>query len=270
MMGIDSARVHLRNISLLGAGAALLAVIGIGYFLMKSDRKKPKRRSSKSLTHQEVIDLVLDNESNNNTPISNDLKPENTNPLLESYSLIGTETKTNDDFVEEVEHEIEEESDHSKEKEQTHSMSELDKLSDISSSDSGNGQSDIVQMYNCINEYDEFNTNLTSSKLIDSNSTDDESNLKSISKEASPAPVSQIEVVTQQTSSNTPVEFKGSKSKSSSSSSSSASTSSFQTTIPKSKSKGNKNSKINFESKKYKNNQKNGNGSEKRIEEKNA
>ena len=44
-MALDSSRTHLRAITFIGAGAALLAVIG--YLLMKSDRKKPKRKSSK-------------------------------------------------------------------------------------------------------------------------------------------------------------------------------------------------------------------------------
>ena len=45
-MALNSSRTHLRAITFLGAGAALLVVFG--YLLMKSDRKKPKRKSSKT------------------------------------------------------------------------------------------------------------------------------------------------------------------------------------------------------------------------------
>jgi hypothetical protein len=45
-MALNYSRNNLRTISFVGAGAALLAVFG--YLLMKSNKKKPKRRSSKS------------------------------------------------------------------------------------------------------------------------------------------------------------------------------------------------------------------------------
>ena len=51
-MALDSTRTHLRAITFLGAGAALLVVFG--YLLMKSDRKKPKRKSSKSNSVEEI------------------------------------------------------------------------------------------------------------------------------------------------------------------------------------------------------------------------
>lgn len=45
-MALDSSRTQLRTITFVSAGAALLAVIG--YLLMKSDRKKTKRKVTKS------------------------------------------------------------------------------------------------------------------------------------------------------------------------------------------------------------------------------
>ena len=54
-MALDSSRTHLRAITFLGAGAALLVVFG--YLLMKSDRKKPKRKSSKSNTDEIDADM---------------------------------------------------------------------------------------------------------------------------------------------------------------------------------------------------------------------
>ena len=43
-MALDTPRTHLHTITFVSAGAALLAVIG--YLLMKSDSKKPRRKSS--------------------------------------------------------------------------------------------------------------------------------------------------------------------------------------------------------------------------------
>ena len=59
-MALDSSRTHLRAITFLGAGAALLVVFG--YLLMKSDRKKPKRKSSKSNTDE--IDAEMESSFN--------------------------------------------------------------------------------------------------------------------------------------------------------------------------------------------------------------
>lgn len=65
-MASDSYRAsHLRTITFLSAGAALLAVLG--YFLMKSDRKKPRRKSSSNSSEtklqQETIDLISSQEA---------------------------------------------------------------------------------------------------------------------------------------------------------------------------------------------------------------
>lgn len=55
-MAIETSGSHritqIRAITIIGAGAAILAVIG--FLLMKSDRKKPKRRSSKSASKTEI------------------------------------------------------------------------------------------------------------------------------------------------------------------------------------------------------------------------
>jgi hypothetical protein len=50
-MALDSSRAHLRTLITIGAGAAILAVIG--YLLLKSDRKKVKRKQSTSSKHQQ-------------------------------------------------------------------------------------------------------------------------------------------------------------------------------------------------------------------------
>ena len=65
-MALNSSRTHLRAITLLGAGAALLVVFG--YLLMKSDRKKPKRKSSKS-SNLNIDEIDADMESSFNLAI---------------------------------------------------------------------------------------------------------------------------------------------------------------------------------------------------------
>ena len=54
-MALDSSRTHLRAITFLGAGAAFLVVFG--YLLMKSDRKKPKRKASKPNPDEADVDM---------------------------------------------------------------------------------------------------------------------------------------------------------------------------------------------------------------------
>ena len=54
-MALDTPRTHLRTITFISAGAALLAVIG--YLLMKSDRKKPRRKSSMNI-NESLINTV--------------------------------------------------------------------------------------------------------------------------------------------------------------------------------------------------------------------
>ena len=73
-MASDSYRIsHMRTITFLSAGASLLAVIG--YFLMKSDRKKQRRKSNSNevTPNQDEIDIqynhehLIEAESNTNS-----------------------------------------------------------------------------------------------------------------------------------------------------------------------------------------------------------
>ncbi len=62
-MGLDNYRYQIRALTFISAGAALIAVIG--YLLMKSDRKKAKRKSSDN-------DLVTNEENLNQQLIEQD------------------------------------------------------------------------------------------------------------------------------------------------------------------------------------------------------
>jgi len=84
-MAIDTTRTHLRTITFLGAGAAILAVIG--YLLMKSDRKKPRRKSSKS---------AGDSVTNLPEPLPSDHQL-NTTQIDNLKILSGNEEKNKDD-----------------------------------------------------------------------------------------------------------------------------------------------------------------------------
>jgi hypothetical protein len=279
-MTIDSTRTQLRAITFLGAGAALLAVIG--YLLMKSDRKKPRRKSSKSIPSNDCIDdsnsvLVNDNNNNikqqlqdiNNTDNNNqnndliklDLTLNNINYLTNesSYSLLSNSLQINDSYrknsdgFDEEEVEVDEDDEEEESNKQFISSGEMDKLSDASS-DSGNGQSDIVQMYNCINEYEEDNNNNNNKNTttINNNSTDDDET------KTEPLITTTTTTSTSSTSSPTPPPpspkqsiNKTDQSKVSSSSITSSSSSlkptTTQTILPVTKTGKIKNSKINFE-----------------------
>lgn len=80
----SSKSVQIRAITFIGAGATILAVIG--YLLMKSDRKKPKKKSPKLASLNENLDLKSDlTETNNNQDASfiNNNTDNNNNQLTE-------------------------------------------------------------------------------------------------------------------------------------------------------------------------------------------
>jgi hypothetical protein len=91
-MAIDSSKsVQIRAITFIGAGAAVLALIG--YLLMKSDRKKPKKKSSKSSNHNpppttlNTIDNNLDLNNTTNNNHSNNTTNTNCNLITTNPSM---------------------------------------------------------------------------------------------------------------------------------------------------------------------------------------
>jgi A-kinase anchor protein 1 len=215
-MALDSSRTHIRTIAIIGAGAALLAMIG--YLLMKSDQKKPRRKSSKT-SNTESNKNTINSTSNiksaedtfNMDSKSNDTNKNTIIELNKSLAKIVIDEKSYDDHVvpdlEKTKWSINTQSERIRDEEllrnkiQNQSV-EQDKLSDTSS-DSGNGQSETHHQDGIeIEEVDEDNgcaqvtptSSYNQTNLI--NRSNSNQSLKTVSQNLTSDENNQCEIVT--------------------------------------------------------------------------